>query len=211
MTHDDTLVLNENKFTEESFSPILLLSTIMKNPLSYWRSWAAKRTHARYTRLSAQAKDTLSVARLLSDLLRLVPPTLLDKTPAMVLMSHYMDLPARTMAHAQDQLSSAIAIVHAASLVTMPEKSYISLVLEPSRAPLEQFFRNRDDAYVPVGESFQSLHERVTLLVTTILGDDTSETYLSAYQQRALYPLLDSYRTWFLTLNRLRETLASSY
>jgi hypothetical protein len=180
----------------------------MPNLFLYWRTWAAKRAYARYTRLSAQAKDTLSVARLLSELLQRTPSTLLDHTPTMVLMSHYLDLPARTVVHAMDQLNSAISLAHSASLGTLKEKSYISLVLEPSRAPLEQFFRNRDDAYVAVGESFQHLHERLTLLVATILGDDTSETHLSVYQQRALYPLLDSYRTWLLTLNRLRETLA---
>lgn len=182
----------------------------MKNPISYWRSWAAARAHARYTRLSTQAKDALSVARLLGEILQEMPATLLDRTPPMVLMSHFMELPGRTVTHALDQLNSAISLAHSASLGTLKEKSYISLVLEPSRAPLEQFFRNRDGAYVPVGESFQSVHERLTLLVATILGDDTAETHLSAYQQRALYPLLDSYRTWFLTLNSLRETLAPS-
>jgi hypothetical protein len=180
----------------------------MKNPLSYWRTWTASRAHARYTRLSAQAKDTISVTALLSELLHHIPHTFLDHTPAMILMSHYMDLPARTIAHALDQLTTAIALAHSASLGTQKDKSYISLVLEPARAPLDQFFRNRDDAYVPVGPSFQTLHERLTLLVATILGDDTTESPLSAYQQRALYPLLDSYRTWLLTLNRLRDTLA---
>jgi hypothetical protein len=180
----------------------------MKNPLSYWHSWSARRVHARYTRLSEQAKDTLSVARLLTEILHRTPPSLLDQTPTMVLMSHYMDLPARTIVHAMDQLNSAISLAHSASLGTLKEKSYISLLLEPHRAPLEQFFRNRDDAYVPVGDSFHQLHDRLTLLVATILGEDSGETHLSTYQQRALYPLMDSYRTWLLTLNRLRESLA---
>jgi hypothetical protein len=174
---------------------------------SYWNDWWAKHNHARYTRLSERARDSLSVAALIDMLLRTLPPTLLDQTPTMVMMSHYMDLPARTVIHALDQINSAIAVAHAASLGAIKEKSYISLVLEPTQATLEQFFRNRDDAYVPVAESFHQLHERLSLLVATVLGDDTTESHLSAYQQRALYPLLDSYRTWLLTLNRLRGTL----
>jgi hypothetical protein len=187
----------------------MMLIPLLELMLRPGRSWWALRTQARYTRLSEEARDSLSVARLMLELLHEIPPSLLDETPTVVLMSHHMDLPARTITSAIDQLSSAISMVHAATQGSTKEKSYISLTLEPHSAPLEQFFRNRDDAYVPVAESFQRLHERLVLLAATILGDDTSEPHLNVYQQRKIYPLLDIYRTWLLKLNALRPVLSA--
>jgi hypothetical protein len=175
--------------------------------LTRFKLWRAQRATIRYTTLSAELKEPLPVTRLISDLLHEIPADMFDRVSVMDLMSHHMELPARSVIHAIDQVNSALGIAHAASLGSTKEKSYISIVPEREYATLEQFFRDRNDAYVAVGESFLQLHERLTLLTATILGDDATESALSVYQLRALYPLLDCYRTWLLTLHRLRAVL----